>query len=116
MNELLRPMALTCPPVVQFGPGTVAAVGRWAEVKDLRWALVVTGASNARCVHLLGLSGEVTVFDEVEREPSVPNLERLLATAEDIRPDLVVGFRAAAPWALPSSLLSCPAAARRSST
>jgi alcohol dehydrogenase class IV len=92
MNELLRPIELTCPPVVQFGPGTVAATGRWAEAEGRRRALVVTGASNARRVHLLGLSGEVTVFDEVEPEPSVPNLERLLATAEAARPDLVVGF------------------------
>ena len=71
MNELLRPIELICPPVVQFGPGTVAAAGRWAEAEGRQRALVVTGASNARRVHLLGLSGEVTVFEEVEPEPSV---------------------------------------------
>ena len=34
----------------------------------------------------------MTVFGEVEAEPSVPNLERLLAAAEAARSDLVVGF------------------------
>jgi alcohol dehydrogenase class IV len=54
--------------------------------------LVVADAFNARRVDVLELAGEVAVFGEVEPEPSVPNLEKLLAAAEAARPDLVVGF------------------------
>jgi alcohol dehydrogenase class IV len=53
---------------------------------------VVADAFNARQVGVLGLQGEVAVFGEVEPEPSVPSLEKLLAVAEQVRPDLVVGF------------------------
>lgn len=92
MSGLLRAIELLRPPRVEFGPGTAAAVGHWAEERGLRRALVVAGASNARRVDLLGLPGEVAVFGEVEPEPTVPNLERLLAMAETVRPDVVVGF------------------------
>jgi alcohol dehydrogenase len=101
---------------VEFGPGKVAAVGRWAEAKGCRRALVVAGAANARRIDLLGLSGDVTVFGEVEAEPSVPNLERLLAVAEAARSDLVVGFGGGSARTLPSSPPCSPAAARPSST
>lgn len=92
MNDLLTPIELLRPATVEFGPGTAALVGRWAEARGLRRALVVTGVSNARRVGVLQLPGEVAVFGEVEPEPGLPNLERLLAAAEAVLPDLVVGF------------------------
>lgn len=92
MNGILTPIELLRPPVVEFGPGTVDAVGRWAEAKGLRRALVVTGASGAERVAALGLPGEVTVFGAAKPEPDLPNLDELLAMAEATRPDLVVGF------------------------
>lgn len=92
MSELLRPIELLRPARVEFGPGTAAMVGRWAAANGHRRTLVVADAFNAQRVGLLGLEGEVTLFGEVEPEPSVPNLERLLAVAETARPELVVGF------------------------
>jgi alcohol dehydrogenase class IV len=91
-SDFLLPIELLHPPIIELGPGKVGSVGRWAEAKGLRRALVVTGASNAQRVGLLGLSGEVTVFGAVEPEPSVPNLEQLLAAAEVAEADIVVGF------------------------
>jgi alcohol dehydrogenase class IV len=92
MSELLRPIELLRPPSVEFGPGTVASVGRWVETRGFTRALVVADAFNAGRVGALGLAGEVTVFGEVEPEPSVPNLERLLAVVEAARPEVVIGF------------------------
>jgi alcohol dehydrogenase class IV len=54
--------------------------------------LVVADAFNAQRVEVLRLAGEVAVFGEIEPEPSVPNLEKLLAMAERVRPDIVIGF------------------------
>jgi alcohol dehydrogenase class IV len=68
------------------------SVGRWAAARGLGRALIVADAFNARRVDVLGLAGDTTVFGEVEPEPSVPNLEKLLAAAEAARPGLVVGF------------------------
>ena len=92
MNELLRPIEIQRPPVIEFGPGVAAAAGRWAAAQGFRRPLVVADAFNAQRVAVLGLEGEVDVFGEVEPEPSVPNLEQLLALAERVRPDVVVGF------------------------
>jgi hypothetical protein len=44
MSDLLTPIELLRPPTVEFGPGTAPAVGRWAEARGLRRALVVAGA------------------------------------------------------------------------
>ncbi len=92
MSELLRPIELQHPPNIEFGPGVVASVGRWAAAQGFRRPLVVADAFNAQRVEVLGLAGEITVFGEVEPEPSVPNLEKLLAVAERVRPDIVAGF------------------------
>lgn len=92
MTGLLRPVEIDRPPRIEFGAGLVGAVGRWAAAKGITRSLVVTGASNARRVGLLGLPGEVAVFGEVKPEPDIPNLEKALALAEQVRPELVVGF------------------------
>jgi alcohol dehydrogenase class IV len=92
MSELLRPIELQHPPVIEFGPGVVASIGRWAAAQGFRRPLVVADAFNAQRVEVLGLAGEIAVFGEVEPEPSVPNLEKLLALAERVQPDTVIGF------------------------
>jgi alcohol dehydrogenase len=92
MSELLRPIELLRPAAVEFGAGTATSVGRWATANDHTGTLIVADAFNAKRVDMLGLTGEVTVFGDVEPEPGVPNLERLLAVAEAARPDLVIGF------------------------
>jgi alcohol dehydrogenase len=92
MNSLLEPIEIVRPEALEFGPGTVAAVARFAEAKGLRRPLVVADAFNAARVDLLGLPGEVAVFGEVNFEPDIPSLEAALAAAGRSEPDLVVGF------------------------
>jgi alcohol dehydrogenase class IV len=91
-TSLLEPIEIIRPEALEFGPGTVAAVARFAEAKGLRRPLVVADAFNAARVDLLGLPGEVAVFGEVNFEPDIPSLEAALAAAEHSEPDLVVGF------------------------
>lgn len=92
MPDLASPIELLRPPSIEFGSGTVAAVGRWATAKRARRTLVVSDAFNAGRVDVLGLPGEVVVFGEVKPEPDIPNLDKALALAERTKPDLVVGF------------------------
>jgi alcohol dehydrogenase class IV len=92
MNDLLQPIDLVRPETISFGPGTVTSVGGWALAGGFSRALVVAGPFNARRVDVLGLPFDVTVFGEVEPEPGLPNLERLLAVAQSVGPDIVIGF------------------------
>lgn len=92
MTALLTPIEIARPPIIEFGGGLVSAAGRWARAKGLQRALVISDAFNATRTDLLDLPGDVTVFGEVKPEPDLPNLEKALALAEQLRPDLVVGF------------------------
>ncbi|UPG74739.1 iron-containing alcohol dehydrogenase (plasmid) [Roseomonas gilardii subsp. gilardii] len=92
MNDLLTPIEIVRPPIVEFGGGLVSAAGRWARARGYRRPLVISDAFNANRVELLDLPGHVTVFGEVKPEPDLPNLEKALALAEQVQPDLVVGF------------------------
>ncbi|MCK8785735.1 iron-containing alcohol dehydrogenase [Roseomonas sp. NAR14] len=92
MNPINSPIELLRPARIEFGSGTLAQLGPWAREKGLHRILVVADAFNAARVDLLGLPGEVTVFGEVKPEPDLPNLEKVLALAERVQPDLVVGF------------------------
>ncbi len=91
-NSLLDPIEIVRPEAIEFGPGTAAAVARFAEARGLRRPFVVADAFNAARVDLLGLPGEVTTFGEVKFEPDIPSLEAALAAAGRSEPDLVVGF------------------------
>ena len=92
MSDLLTPIEILRPARLDFGAGLVGLVGRWAAEQGVRRSLVVTGSSNAGRVDLLGLPGEVTVFGRVKPEPDLPNLAEALALAEQVQPELVVGF------------------------
>ena len=92
MNTLLLPIEIVRPEAIEFGPGALAMVGRWAEEKGIRRVLVVADAFNAARVEVLGLPGDVTVFGEVKPEPDIPNLDQAVALAVRLQPDLVVGF------------------------
>jgi alcohol dehydrogenase len=71
MNTLLLPIEIVRPEAIEFGPGALAMVGRWAEEKGIRRVLVVADAFNAARVEVLGLPGDVTVFGEVKPEPDI---------------------------------------------
>ncbi|MFC7735728.1 iron-containing alcohol dehydrogenase [Roseomonas sp. GCM10028921] len=92
MPDIHSPIELLRPPRIEFGSGTLSAIRPWVEERGLRRSLVVADAFNAARVDLLGLPGEVTVFGEVKPEPDLPNLEKVLAVAEAMRPDLVIGY------------------------
>ncbi|MBS7541665.1 iron-containing alcohol dehydrogenase [Ancylobacter oerskovii] len=89
---LSTPIDLVRPARIAFGSGTLPSVQRWLDEKGLTRILVVADAFNAGRVDLLGLTGEVTVFGAVKPEPDLPNLEALLALAEQARAQAVIGF------------------------
>ena len=89
---LATPIEIQCPPILRFGSGLAPTLGAWAREHSATRILVVADAFNAARIHLLDLPGEVTVFGAVRPEPDLPNLQDLLALAESVQPDLVVGF------------------------
>lgn len=92
MPTLLDAITIVRPAVLEIGGGSVAKVAPWLEGHGAARVLVVADPFNAGRVDVLGLPGDVTVFGEVRPEPDLPNLERLLALAEAVKPDVVVGF------------------------
>jgi alcohol dehydrogenase len=92
MTDLLTPIAIERPPLIKFGSGSAAEVGAFARAKGCARPLVVSDAFNASRVGLLDLPGKPAVFGTVRPEPDIPNLNALLEVANEIRPDLVIGF------------------------
>jgi alcohol dehydrogenase len=92
MIDLLAPIAIERPPVIKFGPGLASEVGDFARANGCTRPLVVSDAFNATRIDLLSLPCEPVVFGSVRAEPDIPNLDALLEVANEIRPDLVIGF------------------------
>ncbi|MBT3359889.1 MAG: iron-containing alcohol dehydrogenase [Rhodospirillales bacterium] len=94
MTDVSRPISINHPPIIECGAGVASKVAEWANAKDADAVLVVADAFNADRVGLLGFGSgtKVEVFGDVVPEPDIANLEKLLALAGDLRPDLVVGF------------------------
>jgi alcohol dehydrogenase class IV len=90
--SLLTPIVIQRPAELQFGGGLVANVGAFVKERGYQRVLVVADAFNAGRVDLLALPVRPTVFGEVRPEPDIPNLAALLAVAETVRPDVVIGF------------------------
>lgn len=90
--SLADPITIQRPALIEFGAGTVSLAGRWAAGNNFKRILIVADPFNAARADLLELSGEVTVFGEVRPEPDVPNLEAVLALAQQVKPELVIGF------------------------
>jgi alcohol dehydrogenase class IV len=92
MSALVAPIEILRPARLEFGPGAVSSVAAFLAEKGFVRPLVVADPFNAARVDLLGLNGEVAVFGEVKPEPDAPNLDKALAQAEAVRPDVVIGF------------------------
>jgi alcohol dehydrogenase len=92
MIDLERPLRFVHPAVIEFGPGKVSTVGAFAKARGCRRPLVVADAFNVARVDGLALTGAVTVFGAVVPEPDIPNLDELVALADAVKPDLIVGF------------------------
>ena len=114
MNDLTRPDRTDTPaPLIEFGSGTVAAVGALGREHGFTRTLVVADAFNAARVDLLALRASVTVFGEVEPEPDIPNLREAARRGRgSASPTWSSASAVAAPWTSPSWRRSCPAAAR----
>ncbi|MBB5754530.1 iron-containing alcohol dehydrogenase [Prosthecomicrobium pneumaticum] len=91
MADLLPPISIVRPPVIEIGAGSLAKVGSFAAARG-GTTLVVADAFNAGRVDRLGLAGPVVVFGTVKPEPDIPNLEQLVALADRVRPSVVIGF------------------------
>ncbi len=89
---LASPIDLVRPQEIAFGAGTLSRVARFLAERGYRRPLVVADAFNAGRVDLLGLTGAITVFGTVKPEPDLPNLDAVLALADEVRPDCVIGF------------------------
>ena len=94
MTDVSRPLSINHPPIIECGVGVASKVAEWAKTQGAETVLVVADAFNAGRVDLLGFGPGITVevFGDVVPEPDNANLEKLLALAGNIRPDLVVGF------------------------
>jgi alcohol dehydrogenase class IV len=92
MTNAFTPIEILRPTILEFGNGTITAAARFAERIGAKRSLVVSDPFNARRVDTLALPGAVKVFGEVKPEPDLPNLEKAVAMAKGISPDLVVGF------------------------
>ncbi|RXH18752.1 iron-containing alcohol dehydrogenase [Bradyrhizobium guangzhouense] len=92
MTNAFTPIEILRPTILEFGNGTITAAARFAERIGAKRPLVISDPFNARRVDTLALPGTVKVFGEVKPEPDLPNLEKAVAMAKEIRPDLVVGF------------------------
>ncbi len=92
MTNAFTPIEILRPTILEFGNGTITAAARFAERIGAKRPLVISDPFNARRVDTLALPGAVKVFGEVKPEPDLPNLEKAVAMARDVKPDLVVGF------------------------
>jgi alcohol dehydrogenase class IV len=92
MTNAFTPIEILRPTILEFGNGTITAAARFAERIGAKRPLVISDPFNARRVDTLALPGAVKVFGEVKPEPDLPNLEKAVAMAREVRPDLVVGF------------------------
>lgn len=86
------PIEIQRPATIRFGSGLASSAGEWASARGARRILVVADAFNAARVDVLNLPGTVTVFGDVRPEPDMPNLEATVRLAEEVKPDLVIGF------------------------
>ncbi|RIA45545.1 alcohol dehydrogenase [Hephaestia caeni] len=92
MTDLTTPITLERPTLLHFGTGSTAEIGRYAAAEQARRTLVIADPFNATRVEVLGLAGDVTVFDAITREPDDATLAAARAMAMEAEPELIVGF------------------------
>lgn len=92
MGHLSRSIELARPARILFGSGTIAGIAPWRHDRGASRVLIVTDSFNGARIDLLGLKGAVTVCDDLQGEPDTDDLARLIALAESVRPEVVIGF------------------------
>jgi alcohol dehydrogenase class IV len=90
MSGMDTPITLHQPKRVEIGRGAAARVGDWAQ--GARRCLVIASPATAGYADRLGLPTAVEIIADVPPEPDLPAFEAVLATAREVRPDLVVGL------------------------
>lgn len=93
------PFDFNCPTRIIFGPGKLAELGSLGSKLGAKRALVVSdrgivaAGHTARGVQSLEQIGiTVALFDQIAENPTTADVDKGLAVAKDIRPDLIVGF------------------------
>jgi alcohol dehydrogenase class IV len=87
-----RIINLTRPRQVAFGIGAASGLADWVTRRGLAHPLIVADAFNVGRIGLLGFNDNVEVFSKFHPEPDANDLAALLATAEALHPDVVIGF------------------------
>lgn len=87
-----RSILLEQPRAIHFGVGSIGQVGRIAAEHAIRRTLVIAAPANRERVAELGLTGEVAMFDRVDREPDLAMLAAVRQLAGAFDPHMVVGF------------------------
>lgn len=85
-----RAITLHQPGRLEFGMGAAARLGDWAA--GFARVLVLASPQTAPMLGKLGLSGRVTLLQDVPPEPDDAALAAVLAEAAKVKPDLVVGL------------------------
>jgi len=82
-------------PKLVFGPGAIATAREDLAALGVQRPLVITSPSN--CVHAETLHPNAHIDDTTRTEPTVTHFETLLATAREIKPDIIVGLGGGSP-------------------
>src|SRR6056297_3684913 len=96
---MMTPFELQIRTRVVFGPGKVAELGELASQLGARRALLVSdpgivaaGHAGRGLVCLQSAGIETTLFEGVHENPSTADVDRGVAVAQAIQPDLIVGL------------------------
>ncbi|HEX3598487.1 MAG TPA: iron-containing alcohol dehydrogenase [Lacipirellulaceae bacterium] len=95
----MLPFDFQCPTRILFGPGKIAELGRVAATLGAKRTLLVTDPGIVAAGHasrgrdaLEAANIAVTLFDNVEENPTTDHVNAGLAVARDSRSDLIVGI------------------------
>ena len=113
-EHALNPIEIVRPEALEFGPGSIAAVARFASARGLRRPLVIADPFNAQRVELLGLDGRGRCSARSSLEPDLANLDAALAVKARLEPDLIIGFGGGSAMDLAKLVAVLPAASSRS--
>lgn len=85
----MRKITIHLPKRLEIGAGASARVG---EIFAAERVFVLATPHTAGFADKLGLTGQITIFDDLPGEPDIACLEAALTAARAARPDLVVGL------------------------
>lgn len=90
MDGMARAITLHQPKRLEIGAGAAACLGEWAQ--DYKRIFVLATVHTEGFVDRLELTGKTTLYADLPPEPDTLALDKALAAAREIKPDLVVGL------------------------